>query len=373
MIHNDKYMAFDLLRGIAALMVCAGHIRNFLFVDFGDVKNPNYFDKLFYFATGLGHQAVIIFFVLSGFFVGGAVWSQLKRDEFSWFEYILARLSRLWVVLIPALLVTWCFDSLGASLVNNSGYDGRWKDLLSSGPGVGVDSITLSPLTMLGNVFFLQTIAVPVFGTNGPLWSLANEFCYYCVFPFIAIALYKRSKWSLFALTVMGGLFATLPSGIQSGFIFWLMGVLAAIFSHLVSRIKLWQLFLSIVFLGVSLAGTKLLNGFFSEIVVAVPAMILLFFLPHVSLNNRLLAGGTRRLSDISYSLYLFHFPFAAFCWFVFVAPNQSQPSFFSYVEFIALFAATLFFCSTMWWFFERHTNHIRTLLIDRLKGIRDK
>ena len=29
--------------------------------------------KVFYLATGLGHQAVMIFFVLSGFLVGGSV------------------------------------------------------------------------------------------------------------------------------------------------------------------------------------------------------------------------------------------------------------------------------------------------------------
>jgi peptidoglycan/LPS O-acetylase OafA/YrhL len=40
--------------------------------------------------------------------------------------------------------------------------------------------------TFVGNLAFLQTIAVPIFGTNGPMWSLANEFWYYLIFPLAA-------------------------------------------------------------------------------------------------------------------------------------------------------------------------------------------
>lgn len=348
MNHNDKYVAFDLLRGIAALLVCTSHIRNFLFVDFGDITNPNFFDKLFYFATGLGHQAVIVFFVLSGYFVGGSVWKQLNWGGFSWIEYTLARLSRLWVVLIPALLATLVFNSLGKFIIDNAGYDGRWKGLLSSGPGMGVDSIDLSPLTFFGNAFFLQTLAVPVLGTNGPLWSLANEFWYYLAFPFAAIALYKRSILSLFTIAIVGWMFGTLPSGIQNGFLFWLMGWLAAMFGRVAFRVRWWHMLTSMVVFGASLASTKFLSGFSSELVVAVPTMILLVFLPYVNLTNRLLVRGISGLSDMSYSLYLFHFPFLAFCWFVFVAPSQLQPSVFSYGQFCILLAAALAFCLAM-------------------------
>ena len=370
MKHNDKYVAFDLLRGIAALLVCTSHIRNFLFVDSGDITNPNFFDKLFYLATGFGHQAVIVFFVLSGYFVGGSVWKQLNRGGFSWVEYTLARLSRLWVVLIPALLATLVFDSLGKFIIDNAGYDGRWKGLLSSGPGVGVDSIDLSLLTLFGNALFLQTIAVPVLGTNGPLWSLANEFWYYLIFPFVAIALYKRSILSLFALAVMGGVFGSLPSGIPNGFLFWLMGWLAAIAGRVDSRVRWRHILISMVVFGASLVSTKFLNGFSSELVVAVSTTLLLVVLPYVNLTNRLLVRGISGLSGMSYSLYLFHFPFLSFCWFVFIAPSQMQPTVLGYGQFFILLAATLVFCLTMWWLFERHTGHVRDLLKNGLKAV---
>lgn len=61
----------DLFRGVAALMVCFGHIRNAFWVDYGDIQVKAWWHVPAYLVTGFGHQAVIIFFVLSGFLVGG--------------------------------------------------------------------------------------------------------------------------------------------------------------------------------------------------------------------------------------------------------------------------------------------------------------
>ncbi len=47
-------------------------MRALLIVDFGQVQRPGIFERVFYLSTGLGHQAVIVFFVLSGFSAAGA-------------------------------------------------------------------------------------------------------------------------------------------------------------------------------------------------------------------------------------------------------------------------------------------------------------
>jgi len=47
---------------------------------------------------------------------------------------------------------------------------------------------------LLENLGFVQTVSVPVYGTNGPLWSLANEFWYYVMFSLIAVAAIQR-RW----------------------------------------------------------------------------------------------------------------------------------------------------------------------------------
>src|SRR5208282_6759170 len=44
------------------------------------------------------------------------------------------------------------------------------------------------PILFLGNLAFLQTIAVPSYGSNVAMWSLANEAWYYLIFPCIWMA-----------------------------------------------------------------------------------------------------------------------------------------------------------------------------------------
>ena len=75
----------DLVRGAAALLVMLGHLRNLFFVDFSEVaSNANPLVKLVYLATGFSHYAVMIFFVLSGFLVGGGVLRGRIDGKWSW-------------------------------------------------------------------------------------------------------------------------------------------------------------------------------------------------------------------------------------------------------------------------------------------------
>src|SRR5215467_4133776 len=103
----------DMLRGIAAFLVLAGHVRSYVFQSYAELGQGDLLVKAFYFATGLGHQAVIIFFALSGFLVGGRALEDLMTNRFSWSRYFLRRLTRLWIVIIPAMLLTLLFDSIG--------------------------------------------------------------------------------------------------------------------------------------------------------------------------------------------------------------------------------------------------------------------
>ena len=50
-----------------------------------------------------------------------------------------------------------------------------------------------SVTAFIGNMFGLQTILVPSFGGNFPLWSLANETWYYILFPLLVLVLRGRS------------------------------------------------------------------------------------------------------------------------------------------------------------------------------------
>ena len=164
-------------RWLGALAVLALHTTN-LFVNLGDIMSgphaaPAYV-WWFFTAQQCGHQAVVGFFVISGYLVGGAVLENLRKPPGRLREYYVHRICRIYMVLAPALLLTAVFDLSGRRFFANSGvYDWRiFESHFSTG------------------LFFatrvnLQGVLFDYFGTNGPMWSLACEFWYYILFPLL--------------------------------------------------------------------------------------------------------------------------------------------------------------------------------------------
>jgi peptidoglycan/LPS O-acetylase OafA/YrhL len=106
----------DLLRGLAALLVFLGHMRVLLFIEYSEISNPSFLIKRLNSLTVLGHQSVMIFFVLSGFFISASVIRRIQQKQWSWVNYLVDRLTRLYVVLIPALLLSSFWDFLGIKI-----------------------------------------------------------------------------------------------------------------------------------------------------------------------------------------------------------------------------------------------------------------
>lgn len=371
-----RYPWFDLVRGLSALLVCAGHLRAVMLADYPDVLGPTWWQQAIYALTSLGHQAVMVFFVLSGFFVGGAV----LRPGFSWRHYAIARLSRLWVVLLPCLLATWAIDHaiLGmAPEVLNGAYQARWH----SGPEAG--RYDASWLTLLGNVLFLQTVAVPIFGSNSPLWSLANEFWYYLLFPMLAMALgwMPAGRFGMACRVAMGGfaclLMVCLPREMMSGFLVWLMGAgVAACQQSGMAKVRAFaqrQIVLATMLWLVALAYGKaptlqgklglsadlLLGAAFSWWCLSMTAQVS----TKPAMWNRL-AG---RLSDLSYSLYLSHFPVVMLIAVLGFEQAKWQPGPGALLAFALLLAWLVLVGWLVWYAFERHTPQVRRALTLRL------
>ena len=57
-------------RWCAAFIVLIHHVRHIVLADLVNVENKSLPTKCFYFLTGLGHEAVMVFFVVSGLLVG---------------------------------------------------------------------------------------------------------------------------------------------------------------------------------------------------------------------------------------------------------------------------------------------------------------
>lgn len=74
-MENSKpyYYWIDALRFLAAFFVLFSHSRNDFFLPFSELpaEQHSMLAYAFYSLGRLGHEAVIVFFVLSGFLVGG--------------------------------------------------------------------------------------------------------------------------------------------------------------------------------------------------------------------------------------------------------------------------------------------------------------
>ena len=187
----------DGLRGLAALYVLIHHA--FLILQEGYTKGYALHPHVYsWFDKGMlvvgrffrsGHEAVFFFFVLSGFVIHLRYARRIVRGSadaydgvairFDWVDYVRRRAVRLYPPLLVALVLTFLLDRWGVSLgyavyrgattydvVNNFAPDHR-------------------PTTLLGNLAFVMQTYVPVWGSNGPLWSLKYEWWFYMLYPAI--------------------------------------------------------------------------------------------------------------------------------------------------------------------------------------------
>jgi peptidoglycan/LPS O-acetylase OafA/YrhL len=314
------YDLMDGMRALAAMTVVISHERNILFLDATTGMSAPW--KIFYFATGFGHQAVMIFFVLSGYWIG---------NGFPWSDYGIDRLSRLWVVLVPALFLGGILDSIGRYGTEAPIYLGIQ----------GTNTLTYDVATHLtlrdlaGSFVFVQSLLVHPFGSNGPLWSLANEFWYYVWFPPLYQLLSKRGlsiAAGLFALITMSAFRQLLP-----GFICWLFGSLLfyctqrpIVRTAPERRARFAVAATSLLFfgvLGLSRLPQLAIDGNIQDILISGCFALLLFAVIR-SANSypHQLAPLCRYGARSSYSLYVVHFPLVVFLAALFVAPAHRLP-----------------------------------------------
>jgi peptidoglycan/LPS O-acetylase OafA/YrhL len=304
----------DMIRGVSAVAVLLYHLRGLFFVDYPYLTNKSLMSSALYAVTGYGHQAVIVFFVLSGYFIGTSVMESVGKLRWSWRTYLVSRLTRLQLVLLPALVLGAMWDQIGMRIPQAAPlyYDALYK---FNGPSVALRSTI--PV-FLGNLFFMQSIVSPVFGSNGPLWSLSYEFWYYIVFPavFLVTAAWAGNRFR--ALYAALALFLLWFVGAQISFYFliWLAGALVGRLQR-GTQYRTSSLVLpfaaGLIFLG-SLAWCRtrpISSDLLTDYIVGFCFALWLYALLLGSRNDASPAyiHGARKLAGFSYTLYLTHFP----------------------------------------------------------------
>ncbi|MDH3971826.1 MAG: acyltransferase family protein [Gammaproteobacteria bacterium] len=207
----------DVIRWLAALAVVLTHLNDQMFLSLQQTPAENHTLAFmaWKFISASGNEAVIVFFVISGYLVGGAALAEfLKNGDLQLSRYLLRRGARLYTVLVPALVIGAALDIIGSQLSGGS----------------SVYAATLHHLSVtgfLGNLVFMQTLFVETFGSNDALWSLTNEFFYYlmCGLTFYALSKNRSLLQRSTLLLLLGGIaWLIFPKILLFGTL-WLLGM----------------------------------------------------------------------------------------------------------------------------------------------------
>jgi peptidoglycan/LPS O-acetylase OafA/YrhL len=197
---NDTSATLDLLRAVAAQMVCVGHALNF-----GSGST----------LTLVPNIGVLFFFLLSGFLIAHTLASKSQQSDYGLIEFGIERFARIYTAFFPALVLIAAADYLMQSA------------------GIPMPDGPTDLQTLFGNLTMRQGLqsrwGVATFGSAGQLTSIAVEFHIY--FFVGAIFFLLKGERVLFCLLV-AVLFARMPldyfSNIQESdrtlFAMWLAG-----------------------------------------------------------------------------------------------------------------------------------------------------
>ncbi|WP_395403790.1 acyltransferase family protein [Pseudoduganella sp. UC29_106] len=166
----------DLLRFLAALTVLVSHASGHTL---GGRVLP----------VSLGHNAVIVFFLLSGYVIAHVADHKERSPRAFW----ISRFARVYSVALPAILLTPLVDQIG----------------LHIDPGFYAGGMTTHDYSLvrivasLGFVNELWFVSIMPF-SNSPYWSLCYEMSYYLLFAIYTFAGQRRWFWLALAALVIG-------------------------------------------------------------------------------------------------------------------------------------------------------------------------
>lgn len=301
-----RYEELDSLRGLAALTVVLYHLAAIL-PSFEQLNKNPLFHLLF-----AGHEAVLFFFVLSGFVLSIPFFSG-KQPSYSIF--ILKRFYRIYIPyicsIVLAILCSLLFSRGGIAALS------EWFNLFWVTPF----SLDLS----LNHLFLIGTFDTDAY--NPVIWSLVHEMRISIIFPLLMIFIRKSPTWVVIMVgcfitileLILNHKFAIYNLGLMYVFMFMIGALLVRHLSVLVSFIsslRAWHKF--IFFLGalllynysawffpeIALLHRGVIQDSFTTIGVS---MLIILSLSSTLAGEVLLLKPIHFLGKISYSFYLYH------------------------------------------------------------------
>ncbi|WP_321905355.1 acyltransferase family protein [Paraburkholderia tropica] len=313
----DQTRTIEAMRGIAAIVVAIFHCRLIAWIGIRAYASGNH--PAFSLDTALawltipfvwGPIGVPIFFVVSGYCIHRnqaarlACNPQYRLDaqDFLWRRFV-----RIYPVLFCALLLTWALDNVSLQF--------RLRDA-QLGDG--------SLWTFVANLFALQGVLAPTYGSNTALWTLSLEIQFYLLYPLLfAVQRKLGPNHTLMALMVLAAVSYALfdRRGVFLFTTYWSSWYLGAwIAERHVRGLRLtrgWLLFATplLLVLGdrVSMGQGRILWCLPWALAFTPCLDALLHARPRSSLAMRMF----EKVGGFSYSLYIVHMPVsvALFSW----------------------------------------------------------
>jgi peptidoglycan/LPS O-acetylase OafA/YrhL len=302
----------DLIRFLAAIVVLLHHFSDILF-------NSPY--RIF----NIGHEAVVVFFILSGYVIAYTIKAKKCTQE----SYFIARFSRIYSVAIPATILAISLDLIGTSIARES-----YQDIYLALDYPLIRFIT--SMTFTGELWFFSILSF----SNIPYWSIHYEMFFYVFFGVLVFCPKRYKVPLLLTISLIAGpkILIMLP--------IWLFGVYLFRRSdiNLSSKVLLllWLLTCVVLFYLIAFDAkniiTKLANGFITGIWPQYKSLNMggskyfifdyifgIMFGAHlmatkqlcqkINLDFSLLPIGQviRFLANRTFAIYLFHFPLLGF------------------------------------------------------------
>lgn len=180
----------DLVRFTAACLVYLYH------------SNQRWLSESILPASNFGHSSVIVFFVLSGFVI--AYITDTREKQFA--IYTASRISRVYSVALPAVVLTIALDAVGRQLYP-AAYGYPFDNFLVRGA---------ASLLLLNEVWFVSITSF----SNVPFWSICYEMWYYVAFGMVMFLPRKIGFMAVGLLALVLGPKVILLAPI------WMLGVL---------------------------------------------------------------------------------------------------------------------------------------------------
>lgn len=357
---NNKHTAFyywlDPLRALAAILVLLVHARSVMFETYGNLtpQSQNIFTILFFALCSLGGFAVCIFYILSGFLVGGKTIAKAKENKITPHRFFLDRLFRIGIPLTGALILI-CLTNT----IIGAGID--WKQLL-------------------GQYLGLQCVVTEDYG--GVFWTLPYEIWFYAIILAILL-LCGRNRHLVtgyvllvLSLTVFCALLPQFLYIIICGIIcfflkdYQMSAVLKRVFWIALIFLFSFYFIVHLHFLTASLSITNIAEKLKTPSQIALFTNLAILLSQYVkkapeNILSRIINSGGKKIATFSYSLFLTHFQILKI-WQANVSPFNNI-GIISILCFVLVCIVCVAVAYVFYYAFERNTHRIQTFIENKI------